>query len=89
MKILENLGSIRKITEKILPSGFSIVDIVYRDKDCGVFGYKGYSLIIKSSDNTIKGINWDKFPTKEQINRWIQIRIDAVGSSVQPLFARR
>lgn len=69
--MIQDLVSLKKIIKKYLPKDIKIYDITYRPVDMGVFGNKGYSVILTKKTNKMMGLCLEE-PTPKQIQKGIK-----------------
>lgn len=77
----EKLKMIGDAANEVLPEDYVIMDLVYRDADCGVFGKRGWGIHIgcpKSNPKWGLGKRFINEPTKEEVQLAIKDLIDKI-----------
>src|SRR4051812_15611015 len=78
------LEMIGRITDSLLPPGYGIINLVYRDIDCGAFGSKGWSVIIaypKPKAEFCLGICWISRPDEKIVETEIRKLIAGIETA--------
>jgi hypothetical protein len=83
MRVLARIG---KTLERILPDAIVVADLVYRPVGMGVFGGKGYTMMLATKDRTRRhGVRFENPPTAKQIREGVLqcIRVMRKGAKKQ------